>query len=172
MTQGSTYLSAILADVGLASDNCPDVVIQTPVKCGTKQQFINTERQIQISRQMTIKCLTGTHRIFRRILFTTSSILAKDWWKYKDGKSGKYKVTLHTLNTFFLNFCICIHLTQSKPTLNINYAVFTDLCLNLCLRYNQFGISMQHIQGWCNPQPKYHAHNTIWWKYLNNYALV
>lgn len=47
----SAYLSAILAYIGLASHNCPDVVIQTPAKCDTKEQIIHTEGKIQTSRK-------------------------------------------------------------------------------------------------------------------------
>lgn len=69
-----THLSAILTHIGLTSYHRPDVVIQPSIKRDRASRAVTTQ-----ARSIYPKRCISTHRIFRRILFTTSSILAKDW---------------------------------------------------------------------------------------------
>lgn len=80
-TLSFAHLSTILTHIGLASHHGPDVVVKATGKFQKKSFHLVNWRWNKT--KITVKFRTGAYRIFRRILFTTSSILARDWWEEK-----------------------------------------------------------------------------------------
>lgn len=87
----SSHLSAILSNIGLSPHHRSDVVVQSPVGCditSTKVKKVSTAKNKK-HKYVVIGAFSHTNRIFRRILFTTSSMLARDWRENVDTGSQR-----------------------------------------------------------------------------------